>query len=1032
MQRKVGISSMKKKTLKIMTLVIIGLFSVQQGFPLIRDFFVDPVYALQEAKAEAESSSSTAHSQPIELYFSTDAHEGKTAELILIEFTSNQPLGELDLVLPAEAKIESSALPEGVVIQQTEAQQWRLLSQEPLSDFLVPLTFEEAGAYEIQVADEILTVEIAPGAETTDPDTPEAKEGDHSTPDAEEQTEVEADDSKLGISATDDDIFTTPDPDLPFDPNDPGNLYLLDGQNFQEQGVSNWTEFMEAVMDVNIQYIYFERSFNSTQPVIPAHLQGGTNVGYTLNNTQQNVSSNDVWLWLRQAQVGRTLIIDGKGLTLDLQAVVFGFTANSHHPTRNWDVTFQNMKLYSGSRYGAFNYHAAGTANVQRSTMRYHNVIHEGNRLIEEPHVTLSFSGYISSHQSYTYSSIFNPIWEISSGSTNRERPSIEANRVTIEPNAIVSFSSVNAGNFDLANANPRLMIGENATLTLEANGSTSNNTNAQGINIYLRNTSGSGELIIGKGATVNLYPQNNRSAIGAPGLGTTNHTINLLEDSTMNIVSRSHTAGDGQFSNIMRLRNNTNLNLGERSTLNIETLSQSSSGANIIHFEGASGTLTVGKDATLDIQSRSTATGQNLISFSGANNATRFVIDEAKRVNLQRLNSMSTGNLIQGGGVTARRQSIQQWGYGNVNHESDFHWVPIYSMTANITAVATAVTNVTSVTSFLSDTETSLRNSFNSRSNRLLFEQHPTVEVRLNPLTEDPSLTNSRIISGNATPGSYILFKREGRLPEATLETQISADGERQLFHTVADQNGYFEYDLSAFEFFQRFWAGEVVEAHAVSYGEWGEASVIVDAMVEVGPRDPLAPDITVDPANPPGLPGNQGAISIDFISQFDFGAVPIRSSKAHYQAQPQRLLNTENDALSGERPNFIQITDQRAEQSGWTLSARLSEEGFVSEDGHELRGVQILLKNIGMATTDSNDSMQPTYWEHRVLNTRSQVLATAAVNEGGGTWIQRYGDGTTMGESVVLEIPVNATPQATSYTGKIYWELSFVPGMD
>ena len=35
-------------------------------------------------------------------------------------------------------------------------------------------------------------------------------------------------------------------------------------------------------------------------------------------------------------------------------------------------------------------------------------------------------------------------------------------------------------------------------------------------------------------------------------------------------------------------------------------------------------------------------------------------------------------------------------------------------------------------------------------------------------------------------------------------------------------------------------------------------------------------------------------------------------------------------------------------------------------------------------------------------------------------------------MDQSVMLEVPVSATPQATSYTGIIHWELSFVPEMD
>ncbi|WP_438785457.1 WxL domain-containing protein [Enterococcus sp. DIV0421] len=192
------------------------------------------------------------------------------------------------------------------------------------------------------------------------------------------------------------------------------------------------------------------------------------------------------------------------------------------------------------------------------------------------------------------------------------------------------------------------------------------------------------------------------------------------------------------------------------------------------------------------------------------------------------------------------------------------------------------------------------------------------------------------------------------------------------------------------------------------------------------------MNPDVDVDPDNRPTLPENQGLISIDFISQFDFGHVPIRSSQAYYPALPQKLRNAENDPAGEERPNYVQISDRREESTGWTLSARLDEAGFVSEEGHQLRGVQLLLNNIRMATTSSNTSSAPTYWESRELNAGRQILAKAEEGQGSGTWIQRFGDGETMDQSVMLEVPVSATPQATSYTGIIHWELSFVPEMD
>jgi hypothetical protein len=255
------------------------------------------------------------------------------------------------------------------------------------------------------------------------------------------------------------------------------------------------------------------------------------------------------------------------------------------------------------------------------------------------------------------------------------------------------------------------------------------------------------------------------------------------------------------------------------------------------------------------------------------------------------------------------------------------------------------------------------------------------------------------------------------------------TGEEETEWFHVIAEEDGSFEFDLSQFDDFDYFRGQEVVTATAFLNGRRNETSVIVDG---IDPRDPLNPDVDVDPDNRPTLPENQGLISIDFISQFDFGHVPIRSSQAYYPALPQKLRNAEDDPAGGERPNYVQISDRREESTGWTLSARLDEAGFVSKEGHQLRGVQLLLNNIRMATTSSNTSSVPTYWESRELNTGRQILAKAEEGQGSGTWIQRFGDGETMDQSVMLEVPVSATPQATSYTGIIHWELSFVPEMD
>lgn len=57
-------------------------------------------------------------------------------------------------------------------------------------------------------------------------------------------------------------------------------------------------------------------------------------------------------------------------------------------------------------------------------------------------------------------------------------------------------------------------------------------------------------------------------------------------------------------------------------------------------------------------------------------------------------------------------------------------------------------------------------------------------------------------------------------------------------------------------------------------------------------------------------------------------------------------------------------------------------------------------------------------------------RTLLHAQGSEGTGTWIYRFGDGETVGESVTLDVPRGANPEATTYSSTLIWELSAVPG--
>ncbi|GKS55939.1 WxL domain-containing protein [Enterococcus mundtii] len=198
------------------------------------------------------------------------------------------------------------------------------------------------------------------------------------------------------------------------------------------------------------------------------------------------------------------------------------------------------------------------------------------------------------------------------------------------------------------------------------------------------------------------------------------------------------------------------------------------------------------------------------------------------------------------------------------------------------------------------------------------------------------------------------------------------------------------------------------------------------------VNPVDPLDPATEVEPENKPEVPENQGRLSLDFVSQFNFGTQKISVSDQTYYAQPQRLLN-ENGTVdeTAERPNYVQISDRRPanERNGWQLSVTQNGQ-FRNGNEHELMGAEIQLFNQELVTVQGGDS--PKLQEEpvqRILPNTRKILLQAEGESGTGTWIYRFGDAETAKESVALNVPKGANPEATTYSTKLTWELSRVP---
>ncbi|MBO1123595.1 WxL domain-containing protein [Enterococcus casseliflavus] len=207
---------------------------------------------------------------------------------------------------------------------------------------------------------------------------------------------------------------------------------------------------------------------------------------------------------------------------------------------------------------------------------------------------------------------------------------------------------------------------------------------------------------------------------------------------------------------------------------------------------------------------------------------------------------------------------------------------------------------------------------------------------------------------------------------------------------------------------------------------------TLIVGDIGPVSPVDPLDPEVEVNPENKPELPEDQGQLSIDFISSFDFGSQTISVHDQTYYAKPQRLLNEDGTVNeSEERPNYVQISDRRSEneRNGWILAVTQKEQ-FKGAENQVLNGASLSLSNQQVITAQGGEAPGLQSVPCTLVPGNRRTLLQAQGSEGTGTWIYRFGDGETAGESVSLNVPRGANPEATTYSSTLIWELSAVPG--
>lgn len=192
------------------------------------------------------------------------------------------------------------------------------------------------------------------------------------------------------------------------------------------------------------------------------------------------------------------------------------------------------------------------------------------------------------------------------------------------------------------------------------------------------------------------------------------------------------------------------------------------------------------------------------------------------------------------------------------------------------------------------------------------------------------------------------------------------------------------------------------------------------------------------------------EGALRFDYVSALDFGSVAITSGDRVCYALAQTFTTDTTP-----RGTYLQITDRRATQSGWSLQVK-QETQFTTQaaqktDQRELTGAVLSLDRAW--ANSAGTSGTPTVTRDTIAITALQTaytVATADKTQGKGVWLIEFGasetnvnhqpvtlepltlpDGTKSyaNSAVQLQIPGSVSLTPDIYTTTLTWWLTSAP---
>lgn len=158
----------------------------------------------------------------------------------------------------------------------------------------------------------------------------------------------------------------------------------------------------------------------------------------------------------------------------------------------------------------------------------------------------------------------------------------------------------------------------------------------------------------------------------------------------------------------------------------------------------------------------------------------------------------------------------------------------------------------------------------------------------------------------------------------------------------------------------------------------------------------DPIDPENPTNPVDPGPSPSTEGPLRIDYVSALNFGQSVIKKKNRDYYALAQQFHSNTDP-----RGSYIQITDQRATSTGWSLQVK-QETQFKNSviqtlSEQELNGAVLSLDK-GWSNSSSSGEGPTVTRETLALDIGvAYQVANATAGAGRGVWTIEFGASST-----------------------------------